>query len=221
MLIIGDFNLIRHRLESLFPNAKRKMQPAFEALERIIALARSCGVSRKIIFRPTLARNAEFFRGGFMFECVKRGRSSKDGKLRELIAFGGRSVDFRARLIWRRDATGADCSGMIRCWTTLERRLSIARERSTEWACRSPSSKSCLSFQIRALMVQAFGEISGAERECRFEKAHEHSSGRGPLIWLLVANREFSMIDTTSSVTHGSCPLTNSDATSMWPWRIR
>ena len=41
---------------------------------------------------PVRGADAQFFRGGFMFECVRR------GKQRELIAFGGRCVDRRRAL---------------------------------------------------------------------------------------------------------------------------
>ncbi|ORX40873.1 kinase-like domain-containing protein [Kockovaella imperatae] len=82
--IAEDFDTVRGRLEGLFSSGKRKLSPVFDNMATIIRLARACGVSRKIVFRPTLARNAEFFRGGFMFECVRR------GKQREVMAFGGR-----------------------------------------------------------------------------------------------------------------------------------
>ncbi|OCF54570.1 PEK/GCN2 protein kinase [Kwoniella mangroviensis CBS 10435] len=82
--IADEFEAVRTRLESLFPSAKRKLDIAFEDISSVIKLARSFGISRKIVFRPTLAKHSEFFRGGFMFECVRR------GKQKEVIAFGGR-----------------------------------------------------------------------------------------------------------------------------------
>lgn len=50
----------------------------------IIKFARACGITRKILFRPTMAKHAEYFRGGFMFELVKRGKHG------DVLAFGGR-----------------------------------------------------------------------------------------------------------------------------------
>ncbi|WWC92548.1 uncharacterized protein L201_007507 [Kwoniella dendrophila CBS 6074] len=82
--IADEFDLVRHKLESLFPSSKRKLATAFEDMSSVIKLARSFGVTRKIVFRPTLARHSEFFRGGFMFECVRR------GKQKEVVAYGGR-----------------------------------------------------------------------------------------------------------------------------------
>nr|XP_019050908.1 PEK/GCN2 protein kinase [Kwoniella bestiolae CBS 10118]OCF29838.1 PEK/GCN2 protein kinase [Kwoniella bestiolae CBS 10118] len=82
--IADEFEQVRAKLESLFPSSKRKLTAAFEDMSSVIKLAKSFGVSRKIIFRPTLAKHSEFFRGGFMFECVRR------GKQKEVVAFGGR-----------------------------------------------------------------------------------------------------------------------------------
>ncbi|WVR08793.1 hypothetical protein IAU60_005851 [Kwoniella sp. DSM 27419] len=82
--VVDDFDKVRFKLESLFPPAKGSLAPAFEELATVIRLARAFGVSRRILFRPTLARRSEFFRGGVMFECVKRSKQS------EVIAFGGR-----------------------------------------------------------------------------------------------------------------------------------
>jgi translation initiation factor 2-alpha kinase 4 len=75
---------MRHNLEETFPAARRKLAGPLDELETIISLARACGVTRKILFRPTLSRGAECFRGGFIFECVRRGRGG------DAVAFGGR-----------------------------------------------------------------------------------------------------------------------------------
>ncbi|ORY27989.1 hypothetical protein BCR39DRAFT_588886 [Naematelia encephala] len=80
----GDFEQIRGKIETVFPASRRKLTAALDETAAIIKLGRACGITRKIVFRPTLSRNAEFFRGGFMFECVRR------TKQREIIAFGGR-----------------------------------------------------------------------------------------------------------------------------------
>ncbi|WWC65005.1 uncharacterized protein I303_107619 [Kwoniella dejecticola CBS 10117] len=82
--IADDFDLVRAKLESLFPSSKRQLAIGFEDISNVIKLARSFGVTRRIVFRPTLARHSEFFRGGFMFECVRR------GKQKEVVAYGGR-----------------------------------------------------------------------------------------------------------------------------------
>ncbi|KAK8850742.1 hypothetical protein IAR55_004662 [Kwoniella newhampshirensis] len=82
--VADDFQAVKTRLEGLFPSDRRKLSNALDNIDAIIKLARSCGVSRRILFRPTLARHSEFFRGGFMFECVRR------GKQRDVIAYGGR-----------------------------------------------------------------------------------------------------------------------------------
>ena len=54
-----DFHIVRHKLESTLPGSKRKMNSAFDALATVIGLARACGITRKIVFRPSLSRNAE------------------------------------------------------------------------------------------------------------------------------------------------------------------
>ncbi|KIY32862.1 PEK/GCN2 protein kinase [Cryptococcus gattii E566] len=84
--ITGDFEVVRKRLESIFTlaGAKRKLAIALDDMANVINSARACGVSRKILFRPTLAKHSEFFRGGFMFECVKK------GKQKDVVAYGGR-----------------------------------------------------------------------------------------------------------------------------------
>ena len=58
-LTVDEFHVVRHKLEMLLPGAKRKMASAFDALATIIGLARACGITRKIVFRPSLSRNAE------------------------------------------------------------------------------------------------------------------------------------------------------------------
>lgn len=80
----GDFHHVRAKLEEIFPSSRRKLLTAMDEIAAVITFARSSGVTRKIVFRPTLSRNAEFFRGGFMFECVRRGKHN------EVLAFGGR-----------------------------------------------------------------------------------------------------------------------------------
>ena len=51
--------VVRRKLENLFPGMKRRMSSGLDALGTIIGLARACGVTRRILFRPTLSRNAE------------------------------------------------------------------------------------------------------------------------------------------------------------------
>ncbi|OXG72558.1 eukaryotic translation initiation factor 2-alpha kinase [Cryptococcus neoformans Gb118] len=84
--IADDFQVVRKRLESIFTSAsaKRKLATALDDMTNVINSARACGVARKILFRPTLAKHSEFFRGGFMFECVRK------GKQKEVVAYGGR-----------------------------------------------------------------------------------------------------------------------------------
>ncbi|WVQ86282.1 hypothetical protein IAT38_008450 [Cryptococcus sp. DSM 104549] len=85
--IAGDFDVVRKKLELMFPSQtgpKRRLTIALDNMASVIGLAKMCGVTRKILFRPTLAKHAEFFRGGFIFECVRK------GKQREVIAYGGR-----------------------------------------------------------------------------------------------------------------------------------
>ncbi|ODN77808.1 hypothetical protein L202_04931 [Cryptococcus amylolentus CBS 6039] len=84
--IAGDFDVVRKRLETLFASgpAKRRLAGAMDDMAKVIDATRACGVQRKILFRPTLAKHSEFFRGGLMFECVRR------GKQKEVVAYGGR-----------------------------------------------------------------------------------------------------------------------------------
>ena len=55
----GEFATMRNKLEETFPSARRKLAPALDEISTIISLARACGVTRKILFRPTLSRGAE------------------------------------------------------------------------------------------------------------------------------------------------------------------
>lgn len=71
-------------MESSFTSSRRKLTAALEEVNTIIKFARACGITRKILFRPTMAKHAEYFRGGFMFELVKRGKHG------DVLAFGGR-----------------------------------------------------------------------------------------------------------------------------------
>nr|ODN99778.1 PEK/GCN2 protein kinase [Cryptococcus depauperatus CBS 7855] len=84
--IVGDFEIVRKKLECIFTStsSKRKLASAMDEISNVINSARACGVTRKILFKPTLSRHVEFFRGGFMFECVKK------GKQKEMVAYGGR-----------------------------------------------------------------------------------------------------------------------------------
>ncbi|OCF45594.1 PEK/GCN2 protein kinase [Kwoniella heveanensis CBS 569] len=82
--VVDEFDQVRVKLVALFPSAKARLAKAFENMENVIKLARSFGVNRRILFRPTLARYSEFFHDGVMFECVRR------GKHKEVLAFGGR-----------------------------------------------------------------------------------------------------------------------------------
>ncbi|WVF67821.1 hypothetical protein IAT40_002582 [Kwoniella sp. CBS 6097] len=82
--VVDEFDKVRSKLEALFPSSRTHLATAFEDMNNVIRLARAFGVNRRILFRPTLARHAEFFNGGLMFECVRR------GKQKEVIAFGGR-----------------------------------------------------------------------------------------------------------------------------------
>lgn len=85
--------MVRRRLESLFPSYRRKLSLAFSELSQIIQFARALGLTKRILVRPTLNRNSDFFRAGFMFECVRQ------DKRKDVIATGGRYdsllVDFR------------------------------------------------------------------------------------------------------------------------------
>ncbi|KAL7420933.1 eukaryotic translation initiation factor 2-alpha kinase [Cryptotrichosporon argae] len=82
--VTDEFGVVRRKLESVFSASRRKLSQAIDEVAVILQLARACGVNRRILFRPTLSRNAEFFRGGFMFEVVRR------AKQKEIVAFGGR-----------------------------------------------------------------------------------------------------------------------------------
>ncbi|KAK4689653.1 eukaryotic translation initiation factor 2-alpha kinase 4, partial [Tremellales sp. Uapishka_1] len=79
-----DIDAVKNKLGTLFPASNEQLAVAIEEIETIVKLARAFGVERRILFRPTLAKNVEFFRGGFMFQCVRR------GKQRDVVAFGGR-----------------------------------------------------------------------------------------------------------------------------------
>lgn len=56
---IDDLGIVRAKLEALFPSSKKRLTAALDNMTTIVNLARACGVSRKILFRPTLSRNAE------------------------------------------------------------------------------------------------------------------------------------------------------------------
>lgn len=75
---------MRRTVENSFTSSRRKLAAALDEINTIIKFARACGITRKILFRPTMAKHAEYFRGGFMFELVKRGKHG------DVLAFGGR-----------------------------------------------------------------------------------------------------------------------------------
>lgn len=81
---VGEFEAVRQVLEETFPQFKRKFASAFEEISTVIRYARSSGVKRKIVFRPTLSKHSEYYRGGIMFECVRKGKQS------EVVGYGGR-----------------------------------------------------------------------------------------------------------------------------------
>jgi hypothetical protein len=58
---IDEFETVRTKLESLFGSSqtKRKLVAALDEMVGIIKLARACGITRRMLFRPTLSRNAE------------------------------------------------------------------------------------------------------------------------------------------------------------------
>lgn len=80
----GEFETIRQVLEETFPQFKRKFHQAFDEISTVIRLARSSGVKRKILFRPTVSKRSEYYRGGIMFECVRKGKQN------EIVGYGGR-----------------------------------------------------------------------------------------------------------------------------------
>ncbi|KAI9637172.1 kinase-like domain-containing protein [Dioszegia hungarica] len=84
--LVDEVHVVRAKLENIFTSAssRRRLAPALEELETVLQLAKAAGVSRRILFRPTMSRHADYFRGGFMFECVRRGKS------RDILAYGGR-----------------------------------------------------------------------------------------------------------------------------------
>lgn len=75
---------MRRTVENSFTSSRRKLAAALDEINTIIKFARATGITRKILFRPTMAKHAEYFRGGFMFELVKRGKHG------DVLAFGGR-----------------------------------------------------------------------------------------------------------------------------------
>ena len=100
--IADDFAIVKRKLLEMFTTNKSRsrLTPALDELEAIIRLADAAGVKRNIIFRPTLARHPEMFRGGFFFEVVKapRGIAKKpSSSQREVLAWGGRFDCLRRR----------------------------------------------------------------------------------------------------------------------------
>jgi translation initiation factor 2-alpha kinase 4 len=56
---LDEVEVVQARLESIFPSSRRKLASAFAEIRETVQLARAFGVNRRILFRPTLARNAE------------------------------------------------------------------------------------------------------------------------------------------------------------------
>jgi translation initiation factor 2-alpha kinase 4 len=50
---------MRSKLAEALPTAYRKLAVPLDEISTIVNLAQACGVSRKILFRPTLSRGAE------------------------------------------------------------------------------------------------------------------------------------------------------------------
>ncbi|BEI98202.1 hypothetical protein CcaverHIS631_0305010 [Cutaneotrichosporon cavernicola] len=81
---VDEFDAVKEVLEETYPQLRRKFAFAFEEIQTTIRLARSSGVKRKILFRPTLSKHCEYYRGGIMFECVRNSKHS------EVLGYGGR-----------------------------------------------------------------------------------------------------------------------------------
>ena len=95
--VADDFSIVKKGLQAAFTTNKSrvKLAPALQELEEVIHLAKSAGVTRNILFRPTLARHPEMFRAGFFFEVVKGKRAAAKDNIygaegREVLAWGGR-----------------------------------------------------------------------------------------------------------------------------------
>lgn len=56
---VGEFSTMRAKMEETFPSMRRKLSTAMDEISTIVAMARACGVSRKILFRPSLSKGAE------------------------------------------------------------------------------------------------------------------------------------------------------------------
>lgn len=52
---------VRGRLESILTasGAKRKLAAALDEMARVVALVKAMGIHRRVMFRPSMARNAE------------------------------------------------------------------------------------------------------------------------------------------------------------------
>lgn len=61
---VDEIETVRVKLESILGSAtaKRKLLAALDEVAAIVKLARSCGINRRILFRPTMSRNAEVCR---------------------------------------------------------------------------------------------------------------------------------------------------------------
>lgn len=57
--ILDDFDVLRRKVEETFTSSRSKLKAALDEIATVIQLSRLCGVRRKILFRPTLSKNAE------------------------------------------------------------------------------------------------------------------------------------------------------------------
>lgn len=53
---------MRRKVEETFTASRVKLRAALDEIATVIQLTRLCGVRRKILFRPTLSKNAEVSR---------------------------------------------------------------------------------------------------------------------------------------------------------------
>jgi translation initiation factor 2-alpha kinase 4 len=137
---VDEFDAVKKVLEETYPQFKRKFAFAFEEIQTAIRLARSSGVKRKILLRPTLSKHSEYYRGGIMFECVRKTKHS------EVLGYGGRHDSlldhFKDPQIHTRPVHGVNLSIASDMLTRIVRKQELANAKDLMSKRKSPEERS-------------------------------------------------------------------------------
>lgn len=172
---VDEFDVVKRVLEETYPQFKRKFAFAFEEIQAAIRLARSSGVKRNILFRPTLSKHGEYYRGGIMFECVRKSKHS------EVLGYGGRHDSlldhFKDPGILTRPVHGVNLSIASDMLTRMVRKQELANAKELLSRKKSPDERSFgvwapnVSQRVGMLLISALRRLRLVDIRCQYRGA--------------------------------------------------